>query len=541
MLRCRVWLVGVLGYLAFASASSSAAGEVSPPMVGALGLELEGKPLGSSEVSAGQKLVFQLSVPLMALLFGFLLYPCLSFAGLGITPAVLLIYFGAQSTMNLYMKSVLSDAVVSETLHLKGMPAPFLITGVQQWVTLSLFSLLIIASTPTPWPYRAKRLSKRWDLVVVFSFSLCFVLNISLNNFAISLIPLSVNLVVRTCLPITTYLSQVALGRCIPRTGQATSYAEVFFMVAGVACAILVVIVQRPKDSLDSQFFMIGISACIGSIFCGSLNFALAAVLGTNMKMNPLDTSGYMSIPASVMIIVPILFIAHPVDENQWPPESFASHATDWDILQQVLTLNPGVVGLLVLSGPLAFAYNMLTWRLIHTLSATSTAFAGNFNKAASITIALIFGIDHLPAGWWGVLNVVALVGNISAFTAYSVVRERNKQMAWDADDGSQESSEMGHFAEEVIDGFSPEPSASYWGTEDLAEVTSFADIADCRSLTVSFEVSPAGSGTNTPVRPGTTGHRTPSFTVRGPPGRQWSHGGRLQRPRAPPISGRRA
>lgn len=255
-------------------------------------------------------------------------------------------------------------------------------------------------------------------------------------------------------------------------------------MLAGVLCAVTVVIAQDHSASIDLECFFLGVSACVGSLLCASVNLVLAAVLGTNFKMNPVDTAGYMSIPASVLVIYPILFVTHPVDKNQWPPESFAPEATDWDILQVVLKLNPGVLGLVVVLGPLAFGYNVFTWRLIHTLTPTFTAAAGNFNKAATIALALLLGIDRIPGNWWGALNVAALVGNILAFTAYSALRDRNRRRAWvAAGDASQSHSEVGQLAEGDL---------SRWASVDFAEMVSFTntvDFAEC-----SFYSSGGGS-----------------------------------------------
>lgn len=59
--------------------------------------------------------------------------------------ALLLAYFGMQSGLSLHMKLVMSSTVISKDLHLLGIPAPFLVTGIQQLVILvpmALWSLL---------------------------------------------------------------------------------------------------------------------------------------------------------------------------------------------------------------------------------------------------------------------------------------------------------------------------------------------------------------------------------------------------------------
>merc|ERR1712216_686104 len=74
-----------------------------------------------------------------------------------------------------------------------------------------------------------------------------------------------------------------------------------------------------------------------------------------------------------------------------------------------------------------AFAYNVLQYTIVQSLTAAHTTFAGNFNKAATVALALILGMEQLPPGGWGVLMLSAILCNILAFTAYSVISERSR------------------------------------------------------------------------------------------------------------------
>ncbi|CAK0906629.1 unnamed protein product [Prorocentrum cordatum] len=69
-----------------------------------------------------------------------------------------------------------------------------------------------------------------------------------------------------------------------------------------------------------------------------------------------------------------------------------------------------------------SLVYNILAFSIVQYLSATHVAFAGNFNKAATVPLALLVGIDHLPQGVYGPIMVVSAVVNILAFSAYNVV-----------------------------------------------------------------------------------------------------------------------
>ena len=45
---------------------------------------------------------------------------------------MLAVYFAGQSSFALYMKLVLSEETISRELNLRGMPAAFLVTAIQQ-------------------------------------------------------------------------------------------------------------------------------------------------------------------------------------------------------------------------------------------------------------------------------------------------------------------------------------------------------------------------------------------------------------------------
>merc|ERR1712151_319799 len=139
----------------------------------------------------------KLRIPLFALILGIAVYggaTILDTAALK-TVGILLIYFGYQGNMNLAIKSILSTV-----------PTPFFLTGMQQFLALALFLGIVYGSRLTKRPYQPRPLSGRKDYIAVFAFSFAFCLNIGLNNFSLSMVPMSLNLVLRSCLPLATYL-----------------------------------------------------------------------------------------------------------------------------------------------------------------------------------------------------------------------------------------------------------------------------------------------------------------------------------------------
>merc|ERR1712113_342293 len=87
-----------------------------------------------------------------------------------------------------------------------------------------------------------------------------------------------------------------------------------------------------------------------------------------------------------------------------------------------VLVKSPSTIGLAALSGALSLIYNTLQYGIVQCLSATHVAFAGNFNKALTIPLALLVGLESLPPGTWGWIMLLACFGSIGAFAAYNAV-----------------------------------------------------------------------------------------------------------------------
>jgi len=335
----------------------------------------------------------------------------------------LMTYFGAQTGMNIYMKAVLSESVVSEEKGLKGIPAAFAVTALQQFVGFITFVLFLLIAKLVGKGYPIKKVEgKSWIGVVLFAFA--FALNIALNNFSISLVAISINLVIRSCLPLSTFISQLALSR-FTSTGERkdTDPRELLCMILGVVCAAVAVVAKTESkgSSSESSHMMLGVVVCVVSTFSGAINLALAGFLGEEVKLNPLDTTVYMSIPVILFLVGPIFLIAHPV------PWKGVGNMTDWQIFTEVCKLSPTTVMYACISGVLALAYNTLQFSIVQTLSATHATFAGNFNKAATIALGVIIGLEHIPVGSWGVVMTIAVICNILCFTVYNIIKLKNK------------------------------------------------------------------------------------------------------------------
>eukprot|EP00928_Gymnodinium_smaydae_P041171 TRINITY_DN27870_c0_g1_i1.p1 TRINITY_DN27870_c0_g1~~TRINITY_DN27870_c0_g1_i1.p1 ORF type:complete len:419 (+),score=50.60 TRINITY_DN27870_c0_g1_i1:178-1257(+) len=330
--------------------------------------------------------------------------------------------------MNLYMKAVLSDADVSEAEGLRGIPAPFALTAIQQVVSFFLFLLWMLVSCPTKcrWSPKVLRTWNDWGKVCLFA--LAFTGNIALNNYSIQLLPLSVNLIIRSCIPAATIAVQVVMAKCQGKHADDTGPVELILVGIGVLGAVAVVMSQMHNtDAPTKQVgnMTLGVAVCVGALGFKALNLVLAAILGSSCKLNALDTTLYMSVPVASILALPSFSYTH--DLSTWPGYQ---HETDWDVINKVAELSPETLALVFVSGGLSLFYNALSWNIVHSLSAGTLAFAENFNNSATIAIAVLVGLDHLPGGDWNIVFVMAVLACISSFAAFSCLKVRAQARA---------------------------------------------------------------------------------------------------------------
>merc|ERR1719410_235819 len=167
---------------------------------------------------------------------------------------------------------------------------------------------------------------------------------------------------------------------------------------------------------------------CIASLLCGSVNLALAGVLG-EMKLSVYDTVAYMSIPAFVFLL-PFCLIPKPVP-GDWPTVLNKMTASAFEILMWTFTNAPSTFELFALSGVFSFLYNIIQFTIVHTLSPSATAFGGNFNKAALVFLTLLLPflqVHKLPGFPCNVVIWLCVIGNVAAFSFYSYLQILAKQ-----------------------------------------------------------------------------------------------------------------
>lgn len=359
----------------------------------------------------------QLIVPVVVLVVGGLM----SIVGKSMRSlSQLLLFFGAQTFMNLYMKAVLSTSVVQEIPKMTGFQAPLLLTAVQQLVSFAVLIVMLFVLRVVGFSWRPRRIQSAQECFMILFLAVCFSANIALNNFSLSLIDMSANVMIRSTSPVTALFLQLLFRNWFKEALDQITLPKMMFLVAGIACAVLVVLSkgQHASDKEFGDLYVLGIVLCISSILSSSMELVLVVMIGKTIKLNAIETILYMSLPVVAILVIPSFCIRHVVAYQAHPP------STDWHVFLEVWRLSPQTTTLVFLSGLFALAYNVLLYAVVADLSPFYTSFAANFNKVGAIALALIFGFEHLPAKPWSYVMVLAVVGNMCSFTAYSVWRQ---------------------------------------------------------------------------------------------------------------------
>ena len=113
-------------------------------------------------------------------------------------------------------------------LDLKGCPAGFALTALQQVVSVTVF-----ISYFTPMKYTPKPIKSSFQAACIVIFGCVFAPNTALNNFSLGYINISVNLIIRVCLPLATFMSQQGLVQFNLYPKKLVRILEIVLMVIG--------------------------------------------------------------------------------------------------------------------------------------------------------------------------------------------------------------------------------------------------------------------------------------------------------------------
>jgi hypothetical protein len=355
----------------------------------------------------------QLAVPIAALGLGLVLWCALPKQSM--VPH-LVMFFGAQSFVNIYMKAILSDAIIDAELKMRGFQGPLIMTALQQLVTFVCLWTLVGLSQFTPWKYRPRPLTKTSEVLTVFCHAVFFSLNIALNNFSLSLLDLSASVMVRSLSPLSALVLQVFFAGWFDSEALGIQPGKLLLLLGGVICAAIALMAKyHDEGPARSNHYGLGLVLCFGSVAAASMELVVVVIIGKGMKMNSLDTILYMSLPAFMLITLPALYLRHPVSYPYHPP------ATDWEIFWEVWKMKNVTVYLVLLSGVFALWYHLMLYITVRNLSPLYATYAGNFNKVAAIGFSVFLGFESLPSAPWNVIMALAVLGNMASFTGYSL------------------------------------------------------------------------------------------------------------------------
>merc|ERR1712066_533276 len=122
-----------------------------------------------------------------------------------------------------------------------------------QMVSFVVFCIYFGAVYFTPYRYMPKQLKTPFEVFTVVVFGCVFALNIALNNFSLGYISIAVNLIIRSCLPLTTFLSQQGLATFGLYPFKPCRLVEIGLMVFGVICAGVFTLAQIMASSASGH------------------------------------------------------------------------------------------------------------------------------------------------------------------------------------------------------------------------------------------------------------------------------------------------
>jgi len=269
--------------------------------------------------------------------------------------------------------------------------------------------------------HKVARISCWSDAAMILLLATSFSFNIGLNNYSLSMLDLSVNLMVRSMAPLLTHSMELGLQRFHGALTRATIIEEMCLLLTGCACAVIVASCKHSSlaHPEDGHRFYFGLFVCVSSLFAAAVELLLVHRIRAKMQFSPFDMVLYMALPVCAILLVPIVFAKHHVAWNGHEP------TTDFRVLTEAASANSGVIILCMMSGVLAAVYNVIMYKVTCDLSPTFTTMASNFNKVASIAIAMIFNMESLPPGLHGMIFPVAVMGNAASLAGFGILKQR--------------------------------------------------------------------------------------------------------------------
>ena len=332
------------------------------------------------------------------------------------TAVTISMYTLGSMGLNLLMKFLFSHMQLRISvgqLCVYGLPAPLFWTATQQAIGFGCFaaSLVMHRYSQGRFGYQPPSLNLS-TMKQVSLLALSFAASMGLNNLSLSLVNLSVNNMIRSTSPLTTAAAATIW------TGKAPSSEQWVLVGLGTVFVFINVLSSRPAPAMQSSFTL-GVAAGFLSTLGGASMFVIVELFKTSRtKLNAVDSMGYMSLPAAVLL-TPWIFI-FPHATGNWLD---GADRTDF-ALAGMVSDRAKLTGAVVVGGIAAYGYNILQFYTVQELSSTQTAFASNVSKATLVLVAWMY-LEETSSSLQSSLVILSAAGGLACFLLYSLAKAR--------------------------------------------------------------------------------------------------------------------
>jgi len=355
----------------------------------------------------------QTQIPLCALASGAVLCFFERFATVG----KLLVFFGAHCGLIFCTKIVLSSAIVSDELGFTGLHTPFILAALHQLMVFISFGVVILVKCVSSF-YRPAIPQTRHEWFGILVFSLLLALNTGLNNMSIDALPISLNLVIRSCFPLCSIFFRLLHGT---RNMDQLDKRECECFLLGASFMVLVIIVQSYWHQISAWQMTFGLTAGALSVLAGSANHIVEEKLDMHMQMDSMSMAFWRAVPTAIFLLLPSFTIPH----HAWEGKGLM---TEWAVLNTVLAIRPDLLALPFIFGAVATAHSLVQKWLEKGLSASHASVACHANRALAGMLSVLYGVESMPAGWICSLLLLSTFGSIATF-AYCASVEAMRAM----------------------------------------------------------------------------------------------------------------
>lgn len=227
-------------------------------------------------------------------------------------------------------------------------------------------------------------ISKQWPGLLFIS--LCFAVNVGLNNVSLLSISLSLNQVIRASIPVFTAIGSVVIEKRPPSRQE---FLSLIVLVGGVSIAVW------EGSGTKASFY--GVVLCIIGTMCNGLAMSSIGKLLTE-KLDVLRLTFYTA-PLTLFVLVPFY--------KQLEAPAFASYSTQ----------GSAYLGVILLGCVNALLYNLIHSQVIKVTSSVTTTVIGEMKIVAILLLsAVILGESDV----WTIKMMIGCTTAILGFCMYS-------------------------------------------------------------------------------------------------------------------------